>query len=363
MDTGLGTKLRLAPAKDTVLEVNNGDRLFSQGDPGGDLLFIEAGTIEIFITKNDQDVVLAQMGAGEVIGVMTFLTRDTRLASARAITSARIKKISSTQITRTVAAFPKWLNIVLKEFVGRIQEMNRLYSETLISLKKARETQITPLFIGTQIAASLPVISKYTKTAFGAVDGVLLADASSTLQTLLNQPKEVIESILAIFMETDLLPVIADGERKRKIIPISSIERASEFTNFVRESGKGQTRKIMRSGISDREVLQLQSLLKYVDHRKIPFDKKVDLATFDLTRDLQEVSQVAFEFDLLQRPHKIGLVVVKGEVHNGQVSFIPADLSRTLALVFSLTRLLGDGTPETTTQSDNEKKEPKEKAA
>ena len=158
-----------------------GQIIFSQGDQGGDLLFIESGSVEIFITKNSQDISLAQMSDGEIIGVMTFLTHDARLASARATLPTRIKKIPSQHVQKYIATFPKWLNIVLKEFIARINEMNRMYSEVAIEVKRARETQITPLFLATQMAQAMVIVAKSIVRSQNGIEYVFVDELSDKI--------------------------------------------------------------------------------------------------------------------------------------------------------------------------------------
>ena len=359
-NSGLSTKLVLKP-QDVILNFDAGARLFSQGDPGGGLMFIEAGTVEIFITKNDQDITLAQMEAGEIIGVMTFLTHDARMASARAITPTRVKKITSTQVQKLIATFPKWLNIVLKEFVGRIQEMNRRYSETLIELKKSRETQITPLFIGTQVASAMAVLATHLKKDIAGTPGVGFDEMCGVLQQTLNQPREVIESILGAFSECNLLPIFVEPDHKRKIIPVASIGRAAGFVAFVRDSGQGQTKKILRAGMTQRELFLLRGLVKYAEAAKKSMDKNIDISAVDLTANLSAIGGVAFEFELLQRAAKLNLVTTSGASSDGHVSFVPATLSVTVAHLMTCRRLNGEEeadvmTPPTPQGGDTEEK-------
>ena len=64
--------------KDTVM--------FNEGDPGGDLYFITKGLVEIYQIRDGEEIHLTQIGPGEVIGSLTFLTEEERFACARART-------------------------------------------------------------------------------------------------------------------------------------------------------------------------------------------------------------------------------------------------------------------------------------
>ena len=60
------------PTADTAKKIEDreftpGKLIFSSGDPGGDLLFIDEGQVEIFNVKDDRDIRLTLMGPGEII--------------------------------------------------------------------------------------------------------------------------------------------------------------------------------------------------------------------------------------------------------------------------------------------------------
>ena len=194
-----------AKSPEIHLNLEAGQLLFAQGDAGGDLYFIEAGVIEIFITKKGQDIILAQMGVGEVIGVMTLLTAEPRLAAARAKEPAKVKKIPRTAVAKLIATFPKWLNIVLKEFTVRINEMNRRYSETLLELKQSRETQITSLFLATQMAQSLVIVGRGIAKNQDGQDIVFVEELLEKMELVLNQPREVIAGLWQVLTDAGLI--------------------------------------------------------------------------------------------------------------------------------------------------------------
>lgn len=329
-----------SPAKspEVLLTFEPGQIIFSKGDPGGDLFFIETGKVEIFIHNEKQPVVLAQMGAGEIVGVMTFLTKDTRLASARATETTTIKKISSQIVQRYIASFPKWLNIVLKEFVGRINEMNRMYSEASVALKTARELQITPLFLATQMAQSLAIIGKGLAKNPSAESYVSADDLAKNMQLVLNQPKDMIDGLTRVFVDAGLITQTTDPDKKHKAFTIGNLEKAAIFTQFVRESTQGATRKILKANLSKSEMDTVKAMATLSIKKGNPEDKTGNLRAQTLTTELSKQG-VTFSLDELKRPAKLGLVVINGTGDDATVTFTPSTLLRTLACVDAIRRL------------------------
>lgn len=340
-------KLKKAPektvvkAQEVVHTYEEGQIIFSQGERGGDLLFIESGSVEIFIQKNNQDVPLAQMGAGEIIGVMTFLTRDKRLASARATEVTKIKKIPSLHIQRFILSFPKWLNIVLKEFVGRINEMNRMYSDAILELKKAKELQITPLFLATQMAQSLAIVGKGLVKNQDGEDIIVIEELNQKMQLVLNQPKEMIDSLMAVFEDSGLLKPDMDLDRKRKIYKMATLDQVAIFTQFVRESSQGTTRKILKARLLHNEILMIRSISKYVMTKGATADKSFTVKAEDLSVELEKITTVHYDAELIEKPAKLGLIVVKGEGNAATITFTPSTILRTLGCVEAMRKLTG----------------------
>lgn len=128
-----------------IMVLAPGDILFQQGDPGGDLFFIQKGEIEIFTTKENIDVVLTVMKAGEVLGLMTFASTEPRMAGARAKSETVLKRVSKEQIAGQISAMPSWLKIVLKDLKFRITQMNAKYSASLERIRDLKKSQISNL--------------------------------------------------------------------------------------------------------------------------------------------------------------------------------------------------------------------------
>lgn len=318
-----------------------GETIFSQGDPGGDLLFIESGVVEIFMMKNNQEISLAQMNQGEIIGVMTFLTRDTRLASARALVATKIKKIPSQHVQKYIHTFPRWLKIVLKEFVGRINEMNRKYSETIMELKKAKELQITPLFLATQLASGCSIIAQASAKSKDGRELVFYDDIVAAAQLMLNQPKKMVESLMEIFEVSDLLTFDSDLGKKQHAFDRKTFQNLIVFTQFVRDSGQGQTRKILKAGLSATDKKVLRGLARYLIAKSNPIDKAGVVMIDDLGSDFDKLAGIKYSHDSVIKVSKTGVLTLKEDAPRS-ISLIPCVVLTTIACIEAMQRLNGE---------------------
>lgn len=344
-----------APAN-VHLKVEPGHLLFSKGDPGGDLFFIEKGTVEIFVTQLDQEIVLTEMGVGEIIGVMTLLTSDPRLASCRAKDLVIVKKISKQAVASLIASLPKWLHIVLKEFTGRIVEMNRLYSETTVSLKKARENQVTPLFVATQMAPTASLLALGLKEGYDYVD---VQELLGQLVLALNQPKEMIGNIWKVFITTGCVTVANDPAKKTSVVTVANLVTLATFTEFLAGASKGPNRKIFRAKFTTNEIQCLTKIgtmsLKNTNGAEI----RVSVKMSDLNADLEKLNDGPLDFGAIEKASKAGLITSTGSGDTLVLAFAPVLLVQTLGFLAAIKKLSGeveskDSPAPNTTQSTEE---------
>jgi len=83
-----------------------GEWLIHEGDVGDALYVVLEGAIEITKRSGEQEVVLAERGAGEVIGEMALLELTPRTASGRTTQATRVLKIGEEAFKQVLAASP-----------------------------------------------------------------------------------------------------------------------------------------------------------------------------------------------------------------------------------------------------------------
>ena len=333
-----GKRLEVKPQPNVHLKVEPGHLLFSKGDPGGDLYFIEKGTVDIFITQKDQEIVLTEMGVGEVIGVMTLLTLEPRLASCRAKDLVVVKKISKAAIANLIAVLPKWLHIVLKEFTARIVEMNRLYSETMVELKKSRESQITPLFIATQFVPTASLLAVGLKEGSNSI---LVADLLAQLMLALNQPKEVINNIWKVFVTTGCVKMTVDTAKKQPLVAIEELVGLAGFTDFLKDSVTGPNRKILRAKFTSTELKLLSTMAEISLLKGKGSSLTIVNSVPDLLAELAKQNSVVWDIGTIARAVKAGLLTTKGSGDDMTISYSPTALSTTIAYLSAIKKLTG----------------------
>ena len=71
-----------------------GDVIYQQGDDSDHVYFVEEGLVEVRRRLSNDEIILATLGKGEILGEMGVLRGEKRSTSLVAATSARLSEMS-----------------------------------------------------------------------------------------------------------------------------------------------------------------------------------------------------------------------------------------------------------------------------
>ncbi len=111
-------------AEPTVKKISRGSLLFSEGDHSRVMYLIKAGSVRLFMKRNNSNTEIASVRAGEILGELAFLDGNPRSVSAEAMTDCELVEISGPMFTAELAHAASWLKILLKTVVGRLRAAN-----------------------------------------------------------------------------------------------------------------------------------------------------------------------------------------------------------------------------------------------
>jgi diguanylate cyclase len=100
-----------------------GALLFAEGDAGSSAYLLNSGSIEIYLTRDGRDLILATRGPGEIVGEMAIIDNRPRSASARVTADCELILISAEQIAHRIAETDPILRMCLGVVIARYREM------------------------------------------------------------------------------------------------------------------------------------------------------------------------------------------------------------------------------------------------
>lgn len=132
-------KLKLLAFMSERVAFDPGMRLFRQGDLGDAAYLIISGEAEVTRETPSGPVLLATLGANEIVGDMAILGEVPRNATVRAKTRLVTLRISKEPFMRMVREFPSMAVAMMQELAGRLAATNDQLSATVAELRRVRE--------------------------------------------------------------------------------------------------------------------------------------------------------------------------------------------------------------------------------
>ena len=132
-------KLKLLAFMSERIAFDPGMPLFRQGDPGDAAYLIIAGEAEVIAETPAGPLVLATLGANEIVGEMAILGNVPRAATVRAKDRLITLRISKEPFMRMVREFPSMAVAMMQELAERLAATNNQLSTAQAELRRLQE--------------------------------------------------------------------------------------------------------------------------------------------------------------------------------------------------------------------------------
>jgi hypothetical protein len=109
----------------------DGEMIAAQGEPGGAMHVVVKGEIEVDVKDDDRQVWLARRGPGEVVGEMSLITGEPRMASLVASGEVRTLSIDRPRFHRILTERPEVSLAVMRQLCFRIMQSRESPPESL----------------------------------------------------------------------------------------------------------------------------------------------------------------------------------------------------------------------------------------
>ncbi|MEN9808490.1 MAG: hypothetical protein RLZZ488_57 [Pseudomonadota bacterium] len=223
-----------------VLLLKPGEVLFHEGDASNGVYIVRQGELQILREKDGASVVLATMHAGDVIGTTTIFSRDSRTASARALTAAQVVHVSVDTVEGSFKNLPVWVQAVLKDSVARLKSSNDQLVEAKLNERKMQLKIGTKYHVASQFSAFLGYAIRAGVIKDEGIELFPLKGVIERSESILQRRAELLEKLLDAFVKGSLIKVQPDKKWGRSIYsPNAAV--MDDFANFVLQSAKTET--------------------------------------------------------------------------------------------------------------------------
>jgi hypothetical protein len=102
----------------------DGVLIAAQGEPGGEMHVVVSGEIEVAVADGDDRLELARRGTGDVVGEMSVITGQPRMASLVASGEVRTLSIDQVRFERILVERPEVSLAVMRQLCARLEQQS-----------------------------------------------------------------------------------------------------------------------------------------------------------------------------------------------------------------------------------------------
>ncbi len=133
-------RLKLLALMSERVAFDSGKHLCRQGDPADAAYLIIDGHADVIVETPGGPVVVATLGANEIVGEIAILTNVPRTATVRAKDRLITLRIAKEPFMRMVREFPGMAVSIMQELAQRLESTNNQLSAAVAENKRLRQT-------------------------------------------------------------------------------------------------------------------------------------------------------------------------------------------------------------------------------
>ncbi len=106
------------------IKVSKGDILLREGEIGDMMYWLQSGQLVAYKMRGTEQVQLGFIYSGELVGEMSFLDKEPRSATVKALSDCELIEIPQAKFDKFFESQPKWLQILLRTLNDRLRKAN-----------------------------------------------------------------------------------------------------------------------------------------------------------------------------------------------------------------------------------------------
>lgn len=318
-------------------KIQAGHYLFREGDPSDAMYVIKSGKLAVTKSKQNSEIVLAELGPGSMVGEMAFFDNRARSASVKAVKDAEVIALPFKALHAQFQNFPEWAKAIMRTVNDHLREANARI-KALEKTEKDDQGMFPPHTI-TKLVSILNLIGhKYGKPTEEGLVVPQYTLRNYTIQ-IFQEATHKMEKLMAALSEIQLMKVENMGEGKQKIV-ILNPELLFEFVEWYNDwlfkpekdrvtikeeelkimkallhfgkkltpDAKGQV-KLNLKDMQNESMKELEFLVKVEDvnsliEKKLISEKIMDDSGLFVNFTLDEMSKMAPKWDLIYQLKK-----------------------------------------------------------
>ena len=108
----------------TKISIKANQHLIREGEHSNSMFWVQQGQLIVTKKRQNEDVILGYVYEGELVGEISFLDKESRSATVKAITDCELIEIPQETIDNIFKTQPKWLEILVMTLAERLRKAN-----------------------------------------------------------------------------------------------------------------------------------------------------------------------------------------------------------------------------------------------
>jgi CRP-like cAMP-binding protein len=106
------------------ISIKANQQLIKEGDHSNSMYWVQQGQLVVTKKRLNEDVILGHVFEGELVGELSFLDKESRSATVKALTDCELIEIPQETIDNIFKTQPKWLETLVMTLAERLRKAN-----------------------------------------------------------------------------------------------------------------------------------------------------------------------------------------------------------------------------------------------
>lgn len=213
--------------------LKEGEVLFRAGQAADSMYIVRRGSLKVYFLKGNEEVQLALLTDGAIVGEMAFFDQKPRSAYVKALAQSEITEITRNDFDKLLTQIPKWLVTMLQSLSGRLRTTN----DKLAALEKAERSGFAAAndFPLVPLVRSLKIFQLLIGQIGQKEGSTVVLDHQSALDwwmSLTGWPRDYFVRFTDILDQQGLMTKKTEDGKPQRLI-VAARARFQVFTDFV----------------------------------------------------------------------------------------------------------------------------------
>ncbi len=190
--------------------------LFREGDLPDAMYVVKSGKLAVVKTKQNSEIVLAEIGPGAMVGEMAFFDNKPRSASVKALKETVVIALPYKALHAQFTNFPEWCKAIMRMVNDHLRNANQRLKQ--LEKSASEDDEMFPPHTITKLVSILNLVGwKYGKQTEEGLNIPFNILRNYTIQ-IFQEATHKMQKLMNALMALELMTVEDIGEGRQKII-------------------------------------------------------------------------------------------------------------------------------------------------